>query len=216
MKQLLLKINHQNFELNTDKSIFWREEKLLMMSDLHLGKESHFRKSGIAVPEGSGLSTITRLSNLCSYYQPNVLLFLGDLFHSSWNDSCAEYMDIISKFNVDQLILVSGNHDILAHDVYINHRIQVIDIFTRHGFHFMHEPFGSNNDLDFCFSGHIHPAIQISKGKLSSQRFPCFAQSTTQMILPAFGQFTGNVILNPSKNWKYHFIVQHSLFSLEL
>ena len=44
------KILDQSFWLTTERTMFWEDEKSLVVSDLHFGKTGHFRKSGIAVP----------------------------------------------------------------------------------------------------------------------------------------------------------------------
>ena len=44
------KILDQQFWLTTERTMFWEDEKSLIVSDLHFGKTGHFRKSGIAVP----------------------------------------------------------------------------------------------------------------------------------------------------------------------
>jgi len=43
-------INQNDFILNSNRTVFWEQEKILILSDLHLGKTGHFRKSGIGVP----------------------------------------------------------------------------------------------------------------------------------------------------------------------
>ena len=45
------KLSGQTFWLSAQRIIFWEEQKVLILSDLHLGKTGHFRKAGIAVPQ---------------------------------------------------------------------------------------------------------------------------------------------------------------------
>ena len=45
------RIFENTFLLSANKTIFWEEEKILILSDLHLGKSGHFRKAGIAIPQ---------------------------------------------------------------------------------------------------------------------------------------------------------------------
>ena len=46
-------IFNQTFLLSAQRTVFWEEEKTLILSDLHLGKSGHFRKSGIAIPQNT-------------------------------------------------------------------------------------------------------------------------------------------------------------------
>ncbi|HEY4936402.1 MAG TPA: metallophosphoesterase, partial [Puia sp.] len=55
------KILDQQFWLTTDRTMFWEEEKALIVSDLHFGKTGHFRKSGIAVPPSVFKEDLQRL-----------------------------------------------------------------------------------------------------------------------------------------------------------
>ena len=43
--------HQQTLWLSPAKCIFWEEQKILILSDLHLGKSGHFRKSGVAIPQ---------------------------------------------------------------------------------------------------------------------------------------------------------------------
>src|SRR5579864_1459815 len=78
------KRNHQ-FWLTTDRTMFWEEEKALIISDLHFGKTGHFRKSGIAVPPSVYKDDLQRLITLIQYFQPSQLIIVGDFFHSVAN-----------------------------------------------------------------------------------------------------------------------------------
>ena len=42
-------IQNETLIFTNQKAIFWEREKTLIISDLHVGKSAHFRKSGIAV-----------------------------------------------------------------------------------------------------------------------------------------------------------------------
>src|SRR5207253_10548069 len=81
----LFTLKDQTLKLLPEKAIFWQEEKLLFMADVHLGKVNHFRKSGIAVPTKLVHDEIDRLSRLIDSYEPDSLCVLGDLFHSHRN-----------------------------------------------------------------------------------------------------------------------------------
>jgi uncharacterized protein len=42
-------ISDNTFLLSTNRTIFWEEGKVLILSDLHLGKSGHFCKADIAI-----------------------------------------------------------------------------------------------------------------------------------------------------------------------
>ena len=51
----------------------------------------------------------------------------------------------------------------------------------------------------FNFSGHTHPGIVFRGLGRGHLRLPCFFQRKQQMILPAFGEFTGLGIMKPQE-----------------
>jgi hypothetical protein len=57
-------INGNTFILLPQKAIFWRQEKTLLIGDLHLGKVMHFRKEGIAVPSSAAETNFAKLDEL--------------------------------------------------------------------------------------------------------------------------------------------------------
>ncbi len=79
------KILNQQFWLTTDRTMYWEEEKALIVSDLHIGKTGHFRKSGIAVPSSVYKEDLQRLIVQIQYFQPRELIIVGDMFHSHAN-----------------------------------------------------------------------------------------------------------------------------------
>ena len=63
--------------LRGDKTVFWPEEKLLIISDLHIGKVMHFRRAGFAVPLESAKNNLERLSFTLLNTDIKKVIFLG-------------------------------------------------------------------------------------------------------------------------------------------
>ena len=64
-------IADNTFSLSNDRCIFWEEEKILLLSDLHFGKTGHFRKEGIAVPQGVYKDDLQRLVTQIQFFKPD-------------------------------------------------------------------------------------------------------------------------------------------------
>ena len=110
---MTIKINNQNFLLHQFGTIFWEEKNILLISDVHLGKVAHFRKHGMAIPNDAIFENFTRLNVVVDFFKPETIIFLGDLFHSKMNkewELFAKWTKEISR----EIILVEGNHDIIA------------------------------------------------------------------------------------------------------
>jgi uncharacterized protein len=63
-----------------------------------------------------------------------------------------------------------------------------------------HEPLKVIPDTLFNFCGHIHPGIALYGTAKQRLTLPCFFLSGNQMILPAFGRFTGLYTMKCEKN----------------
>ncbi len=79
-------INHQAFIMHYSGALFWEEKEILLISDVHFGKISHFRKFGAAIPQGDIEKNFEILNEVITFFKPKKLIFLGDLFHSSLNN----------------------------------------------------------------------------------------------------------------------------------
>ncbi len=99
-----------------------------------------------------------------------------------------------SKFNI---ILINGNHDIISPLKYETLGIKILDELVAKDFLLTHHPEERESFFNFC--GHIHPAFKIRRSGKQSLRLPCFFKSHNQLILPAFGEFTGWFTLKPTK-----------------
>ena len=176
--------------LLAEKAIFWPSQQILLIADLHLGKVEHFRKSGIAVPVMAGQANYTVLQDVILSYQPHRVIFLGDLFHSSYNLDWEQFIDFILCFESTSFELVMGNHDVLHHSQY--ERTEMIvhqDELILDPFILTHHPSAHHVYYNLC--GHIHPCYRMKGKSRQSLRLPCFYFGVSGGILPAMGSFTG-------------------------
>jgi uncharacterized protein len=216
MEKLVLK--GETLWLTAERCIFWESKKALILSDLHIGKSGHFRKAGIAVPNGIFKKDLQRLFSQIEYFKPEELIIVGDLSHSHSNKE----LDLFLKWRHDlaslNIHLIKGNHDILATKFYEGANIKVSDIhFSENGFCFTHDI----NDLceedgkkSYTFSGHIHPGVTISGGGRQSLSFPCFYFGKDYSVLPAFSLFTGTYRIRPVKGDKVFAITENGIVNL--
>jgi metallophosphoesterase superfamily enzyme len=95
------------------------------------------------------------------------------------------------------MILVEGNHDVIPAAQFEAIGLIVGRDFTEDTFYFSHFP--TEKVAHFVFCGHVHPGVKLKGAGLPQMKVPCFYQSPQQLILPAFGAFTGLHILSPKK-----------------
>lgn len=189
-----------NLTLLPEKAVWISEWQVLLIADLHFGKASHFRKSGIPISEKVHDQDYQVLTSLVLKYSPKEVFFLGDLFHSSWNEEWEKLLSFLGFFPTTSFHLVVGNHDILPSEKYQNSSLKVhAHPLVLGSMLLSHEPtLPPEGFLTIC--GHIHPGILL-KGKAKQRvRIPCFHYSGNVLVLPSFGNFTGLSLVNAEKN----------------
>lgn len=187
----------QNFELHPSGAMYWSETDMLLIADVHLGKISHFRKHGSSVPHQAMFQNFEKLNKVITFFNPSVICFLGDLFHSHLNNEWDLFVEW-RKSITSKLVLVAGNHDIISPLNFESIGIDVVDKWQIGRVILTHHPCLENqSNLILNISGHIHPGIQLRGVGKSSISIACFWSKQNQLILPAFGIFTGKHIISP-------------------
>ncbi len=177
--------------LTNQRALFWAEQRMLILSDLHVGKAAHFRKSGIALPHQVTEKDLDRLRALITYYEPSSVLIAGDLLHAGVNNEVPMLTKLIASFPKVDFVLVRGNHDRLSSELFSQIGVRVIDEgFQVNGITFSHGHQPALEDA-FTICGHYHPGVHVTVGRKSSMRFPCYVITNHRLILPAFSLFSG-------------------------
>ena len=192
-----LRILDQNFVLHPSGALYWEDENILLISDVHLGKVSHFRKYGAAIPSKVIHKNFELLDSVMDYFKPSRLCFLGDLFHSYINNEWHFFEQWTAKYST-WIWLVTGNHDIIPPTKFESLGLNIQNEIVVDQFLLTHHPV--NEEGMFNISGHIHPAVRLRGKGRQSLKLPCFFKSKDQLILPAFGQFTGTHVLEVAKD----------------
>ena len=171
-----------------DGAIYWPEQGLLAVADLHLEKGSSFAARGMLLPPYDTAATLARLARLIMHYAPRCVIALGDSFHDGGGPAR------LSEGDRDGLrvmqrgrdwIWITGNHDPEPADGVGG---TFADSLTLDPLTFQHLPSGAPGEV----SGHLHPRARIShRGRAVSRR--CFAADKMRMVMPAFGAFTGGL-----------------------
>ncbi len=201
----ITKINNEEFIFHPLGGLFWTKKSLLLISDVHLGKVTHFRKFGAAVPRQAIHKNFLLLDQIVADFNPFQICFLGDLFHSSLNKEWELFENWVAKTPAE-IILVSGNHDIISPLLFEKLNIEIYQEWILDDFLLTHHPEERDGLFNFC--GHIHPAIKLKGFGRQNLRLSCFFKTKNQLILPAFGEFTGTYTLKPTKKDEVYVIVE--------
>ena len=211
LKTLEFEFGGQDFIAHNSGALYSAAHNCVLIADVHLGKVSHFRKHGAAVPTGAIQANFDQLNEAIAFFNTNKIYFLGDLFHSHSNkewDFFARWMD---SYQPDTT-LVLGNHDIIPLSRYDNLGIKTCQVGELENIDLTHIP--EEDPQRFTISGHVHPGVRLRGVGRQSLSLPCFFASGKQLILPAFGSFTGKHILRPKNGDRIYAIADGELMAL--
>lgn len=170
-------------------ALFWPEQALLVVSDLHFGKAARLSaRGGATLPPYDTQDTLIRLESDLSDTGARQVICLGDSFDS---------LDIAQALpNEDRLwitrlqagrdwIWIEGNHDPGPFSLGGTHRAEarIGPLCFRHI---------ATADAEAEVSGHYHPKARLSLRGRSLSR-PCFLLDAVRLILPAYGTYTGGL-----------------------
>jgi DNA ligase-associated metallophosphoesterase len=181
-------IKNHCFTLLPEKCLLHKDYDILFLADLHIGKTNHFRKAGIAVPSSVINAEVRQLINIIDKYNSKQIVFLGDLFHSTYNVSVELIKQVLDNEVDKTFTLVEGNHDIMRKSIYENLGIEVVESILMGEILFTHDAVETEF---YNIHGHIHPGYLLSGKGMQKLRLPCFYFGKQKGILPAFGVFTG-------------------------
>jgi DNA ligase-associated metallophosphoesterase len=170
-------------------ALWWADERLLAVADLHLEKGSAFASRGLMLPPYDTTETLERLAQLVTRLAPRTVISLGDGFH---DDRGAARLSLHDAERIAALqagldwIWVAGNHDPRPQQIAGEHVTSLaVGPLT-----FRHEP--AKGAARGEISGHLHPSARVA-GQDRSVRRRCFAGDGHRMILPAFGAYAGGL-----------------------
>jgi uncharacterized protein len=169
-------------------ALYWPEQGLLAVADLHLEKGSSFAARGQLLPPYDTTETLARLTRLIAHYAPRCVVALGDSFHDGGGparlgDDDRDNLRTLQRGR--DWIWITGNHDPEpAAD--IGGTFQ--HVLTTSVLTFRHLPTGADGEV----AGHLHPVARVShRGRAISRR--CFAADNARLVMPAFGAYTGGL-----------------------
>ena len=167
-------------------ALYLPEDGIVVVSDLHLGKANRIaRREGRLTPPYETMETLTRLADVLTQFSPRVVICLGDSFDddyaaSQFNED--ERTFISSLMAGRRWIWIAGNHDPAPTEFGGAHLAEHVvgPLVFRHI-----AQAGAAGEI----SGHFHPKVRM-RG-----RRPCFVVDDSRVIMPAFGVYTGGMLV---------------------
>jgi DNA ligase-associated metallophosphoesterase len=206
----------ETIELLPERAVWWPAAGVLFVADLHLGKAASYRALGQPVPGGTTLENLARLERLIGRLAPREIVFLGDFLHAAQARTAGLLAAVAAwreRHATLACTLVRGNHDSRAGDPPAALRFEVFDEPHRVGpFAACHHP--QRHPTQVVLAGHLHPACRLHGRGRDSLRMPCFVREGAQLILPAFGEFTGGWLLAPKPGRHFYGVVGNAVWTI--
>jgi hypothetical protein len=171
-------------------ALYWPDEGVLVVADLHLEKGSSFAARGVLLPPYDTAATLARLAAVTARYAPRLVIALGDSFHDDGGPArigAADRAMLRALQRGREWLWLAGNHDPAPVEGLggISVGMLAIGALT-----FRHAPEADAGDGEVA--GHLHPLARIAwRGR--SVRRRCFASDGRRMVMPAFGAYAGGL-----------------------
>lgn len=175
--------------LDCSGAMWLPQAKVLVVSDLHFEKGSHYAQRGQFLPPYDTRATLHGVERLMRLCRPTTVVSLGDAFHDvdaegRMDEADAERLEVLCT--TSDWIWVLGNHDPLPPKRFRGSSFEAVDVG---GLRFSHEP---GDHEAWQVAGHLHPCAVAQKGGRGVRR-SAFITDGTRMVMPAFGAFTGGL-----------------------
>lgn len=171
-------------------ALYWAEERLLVVSDLHLEKGSSFARRGVLLPPYDTAMTLERLAGVLSHYAVRTVVALGDSFHDQDGPgrlAAADHARLRELQCGRDWVWIAGNHDPDPANCLGGIFATSLGLWP---LSFRHEPTPRAGAGEIA--GHLHPVARISRrGHTLTRR--CFVSDGERLVMPAFGAYAGGL-----------------------
>ncbi len=179
--------------------MYWPDEKLLAVADLHFEKGSGLAARGAGLlPPYDTRATLKRLDEAIERLRPQTVVCLGDSFHDRGAEARLgpdEVATIRRLTEKSDWVWILGNHDPVPPAGFGGRVMESLEIGP---LTFRHDPVADGPAGEVA--GHLHPKAAIRRrGKRITRR--CFATDGMRLVLPAFGAYTGGLDVLDEAFW---------------
>jgi len=180
----------------TDLAVWLPRERVLAITDIHLGYEEALNKRGVMIPRQQFRDTVQRLERILNGIAPETVLINGDLKHEFGTISQQEWRDVL-KFldfllrHAKRVVLIRGNHDSVLGPLAEKKGLELCDSYRAGKVLFSH----GNRVPDIAAGvrtivvGHEHPAVSVREGS-RVEVFKCWLlgkwKGRDLLVMPSF------------------------------
>lgn len=203
-----------NFELLENiPAVFFPENDLLVISDLHLGLEKTMTFKGNYIPQNQLEQMKEEIKEAKDITGADRILVNGDLknqFKTSYseNEEITELANFLN-FSFDEVIIVEGNHDTFIESALEEKAIEMKEYHRENGILFVHgdrdldeiETDRESGEIHTVVIGHEHPAVTMKdeigvREKVPVLMYGVMKDGRNLVVLPAFSKIANGTSVN--------------------
>ena len=176
-------------EATRDLALFLREERALVISDLHLGFEGALAEQGVSIPRFQRRVILERLGKMLDRVKAEKVIVAGDFKHEFSRNLTDEWIEVkqVLRFLRDRVtpVLVRGNHDNYLATILGDLKLPLHERFEAGGYTIVH----GHEDVSTLapiVMGHEHPAVKLKDELGAVVSVPAFLVTDALIVLPAF------------------------------
>ncbi len=176
-------------EVTRDFALLLRDERALVISDLHLGFEGALAEQGVSIPRFQRRVILERLGKMLDRTKAEVVVVAGDFKHEFSRNLTDEWIEVkqVLRFLRERVtpVLVRGNHDNYLATILgdlslpLHERFDLANVTIVHG----HEEVSTLHPI---VMGHEHPAVKLKDELGAVVSVPAFLVTPGLIVLPAF------------------------------
>ncbi len=184
-----VQVNGASLWADPTGALWWPDQRLLAVADLHLEKGSSYAVRGRMLPPYDTAATLARLGETVARTKPECVICLGDSFHDIGGPGrlpAAEAERLRDLVGTARWIWIAGNHDPAPPPALGGEALADVTIGP---LTFRHAPSPAARGE---VAGHLHPKLRLA---LRTRHLAgrCFVSDGRRIVLPAFGAFTGGL-----------------------
>ncbi len=173
--------------LDGRRALWFEACRCLVVADLHWGYAASHRAAGNLLPAWGDTELAQSLDGLLQAYQPEEMIWLGDIVHAAPGRARAEAY--LSRINVP-VVVVRGNHDRAWRNP------EPVTCVERAGFVLHHGDQAPAIRSARELVGHYHPAADCGHRAGARVKVPALVTGPRRWILPAFSPWAAGAVWN--------------------
>ena len=188
-----------------DASLYFTEEKTIIIGDLHLGLEESYINRGTFLPKQQYNLIHKNILKILGSVDVKKIIINGDLKHEFSRINKQEWTDVYNFLNLlsknYEVEIILGNHDVMIKKILKEQGYNVNDYICFRNLIVLHGDIIPEEALDkeMVIIGHEHPSVCIKEGA-KIEKYKCFIKGRWKdkalIVMPSFNPLIeGNDIL---------------------